>query len=92
MKIDAGGIAASQVQTEWNTSQTNNAGPATIQGVEGDRTTLSSDSSTVKALVIQALATPDVRQDKVQSLRQAVSSGTYQVDPQKLASAMVSDI
>jgi flagellar biosynthesis anti-sigma factor FlgM len=32
---------------------------------------------------------PEIRQGKVDSLRQAVSSGTYQVDATKTAEAMI---
>ena len=91
MKIDAGGIAADPSQPEWAKRQSGTTSTAATQSANDDRTTLSSSSSTIQNLVTQTLATPDVRQDKVQALRQAVNSGTYQVDTQKLASAMLSD-
>ncbi len=91
MKIEAGEVAVGQLQPDWISKQAGSISPASSQGVDGDRTTLSSDSTTVKSLVTRALNMPDVRREKVQALREAVSSGGYQVDPQKLASAMMSD-
>lgn len=91
MKIDTGGVTANPLQPERGTRQPGTTTTVATQSTVGDRTTFSSSSATIQNLVTQTLATPDVRQDKVQALRQAVSSGTYQVDTQKLASAMLSD-
>jgi negative regulator of flagellin synthesis FlgM len=57
----------------------------------GDRTTLTSGSGSVSALVSEAMNAPEVRQSKVQSLQQAVSNGTYQLDPDKIAGAMIDE-
>jgi flagellar biosynthesis anti-sigma factor FlgM len=38
-----------------------------------------------------ALNTPAIRQDKVDSLTQAVQNGEYELDPAKIASAMVDE-
>lgn len=54
-----------------------------------DRTTLSSDKNQIKALTVQALSSPEVRQDKVAALRQAVQSGQYDVSPGKIADSML---
>jgi flagellar biosynthesis anti-sigma factor FlgM len=40
-------------------------------------------------LTTQALSSPEVRQDKVDTLRQSVSSGTYALDATKTADAIV---
>jgi flagellar biosynthesis anti-sigma factor FlgM len=40
-------------------------------------------------LASQAMNSPEIRQDKVDSLRQSVSSGSYQVDATKIAGALV---
>jgi flagellar biosynthesis anti-sigma factor FlgM len=37
------------------------------------------------------MSLPDIRQDKVASLRQAVTSGTYQLDPKKIAASMLDE-
>jgi flagellar biosynthesis anti-sigma factor FlgM len=37
------------------------------------------------------MSSPAVRQDKVESLQQAISSGKYQLDPDKIAGAMIDE-
>jgi anti-sigma28 factor (negative regulator of flagellin synthesis) len=39
-------------------------------------------------LATQALSSPEVRQGTVDALRESVSSGQYQVDPNKIAVAI----
>jgi flagellar biosynthesis anti-sigma factor FlgM len=56
-----------------------------------DRTTLTSDSATVQSLVRTAMNSPAVRQETVESLRQTVASGQYQLDPSAIADAMLAD-
>jgi flagellar biosynthesis anti-sigma factor FlgM len=34
---------------------------------------------------------PEIRQDKVQSLQQAISSGQYKLEPDKIAGAMIDE-
>jgi flagellar biosynthesis anti-sigma factor FlgM len=55
----------------------------------GDRTTLNSDGKSIQLLTKQALQSPEVRQGKVEAIRQSVSSGQYEVDPGKIADAMI---
>lgn len=43
----------------------------------------------VEALAAQAAQLPEVRQERVEALRQAVESGHYQLDAQKVAGAML---
>ena len=49
------------------------------------------DSVTLSSLASKALDTPEVRQDKVDSLRTAIQNGSYTVDPDQTADAMLSD-
>ncbi len=69
------------------------AGVATHQqggtAVPEDTTTLVSGSSSVSSLTAQALETAGARSAKVEALRQAVSSGSYTVDPGVVAEALV---
>jgi negative regulator of flagellin synthesis FlgM len=76
--------AASTNQVQTNQLQTEQV----PNGAE-DRTTLAFDHANISALVSQAVASPEVRQDKVDALRQAISSGEYKVDPGKVADAML---
>jgi len=49
------------------------------------------DTVSISALTAKALQMPEVRQDKVDSLRQSVSSGQYELDPTMIAAAMVNE-
>jgi flagellar biosynthesis anti-sigma factor FlgM len=49
----------------------------------------SGDSVSLNSLAAQALQVPEIRQDKVNGLRQQIASGEYRVDPQKTADAML---
>ena len=55
----------------------------------GDATDLSSDTVTLSTLATQALSLPEVRQGQVDSLRQSVNSGQYQLDPHQIADAIL---
>lgn len=49
------------------------------------------DTVSISALTAKALQMPEVRQDKVDSLRQSVSNGQYELDPNMIAAAMVNE-
>jgi flagellar biosynthesis anti-sigma factor FlgM len=89
MKIEANSPAVIQLPVDRGAKQVTNNGLSGTQGAPEDRTTLHTDSKSVQALTSQAMSFPAVRQGKVDSLRQAVSSGTYQVDATKTAEAMI---
>ena len=46
----------------------------------------------ISGLAAQAALTPEIRQERVNQLRQAIDSGTYSVRDAQLAQAMVSDL
>jgi flagellar biosynthesis anti-sigma factor FlgM len=52
-----------------------------------DTATLSGDS--VTALAARALTAGEIRQDKVEALRQAIQNGDYRIEPPKIAEAMI---
>ena len=92
MRVDLNQTAASQIAVEPNAQQVSaNSGPAS--GVAGgeDRTTLTSDTQSLRSLVSAAMSSPEIREDRVASLQQAVSNGTYQLDPGKIASSMIDE-
>ncbi|HEY1648531.1 MAG TPA: flagellar biosynthesis anti-sigma factor FlgM [Terracidiphilus sp.] len=92
MRIDLFNTAASEISSEPNSKQIQSPTvPSTETSDSGDRTTLTSGSGTVGALVSEAMSSPQIRQDKVQSLQQAVSSGKYQIEPDKIAGAMIDE-
>jgi flagellar biosynthesis anti-sigma factor FlgM len=55
----------------------------------GDNATFSQDRVTLSSLATQAMGMPEVRQAQVDSLRQSVSSGQYQLDPHAIADAIL---
>lgn len=92
MRIDLFNSAAAQVPNEGN-AQPAKAGiaPSVEQNDSGDRTTLTSGSTAISSLVSEAMNTPAIRQDKVQSLQQAIANGQYQLDPHQIAGAMIDE-
>lgn len=92
MRIDLFNPASAQLPGEVNAQATKNGNASSVDlGDGGDRTTLSSGSAAVSSLVGQAMNTPEIRQDKVQSLQQAIAAGQYPLDPQQIAGAMIDE-
>jgi flagellar biosynthesis anti-sigma factor FlgM len=92
MRIDLFNSTASQIASEQSSQQVNapNTSKSSLSNEE-DRATLTSDSTSVGSLVSTALSSPELRQDKIDSLRQAIGSGQYDLDPGKIAASMVDD-
>ena len=57
-----------------------------------DRASISVDHAKIAGLVAQALAYPEIRQERVSSLRQSINSGRYQPDVPKIARAFLSEV
>lgn len=91
MKIDLNNSATQLNQNDWSAHKAaQSSGLAPQTGAE-DRVTLTSAQDTVGSLTAQALNTPQVRQGKVDSLRQAIGNGSYQLDSAKIAAAIPAD-
>lgn len=92
MRVDLTNVAANQVAAEPNPNQVS-ANSATASGLSGseDRTTFKSDTQSLSSLVGTAMSSPEIRQDKVASLQQAINSGNYKLDPQEIAGSMVDE-
>ena len=92
MRIDLFNSAASQIDSKPNSNQ---VAASDVQAPEitdgGDRTTLTSGAGSISSLVSEAMSSPQVRHDKVQSLQQAIGSGQYKLDPDKIAGAMIDE-
>ena len=89
MKIESSGATAVLEAVERGPkTATAPTGPSS-RSVSEDRTTFHSGS--MQSLVGQALATPEVRQDKVDALRQAVSNGDYKIDPNKIVAGLIAE-
>jgi len=53
---------------------------------------LSADTATVSQisdLVAQAMNQPEVRTDKVEAIKAQIAAGTYEIDPSKIADAII---
>lgn len=92
MRIDLSQTTASQIANESNAKQVNAQNASSTSAVSSeDRTSFKSDTQSLSALVSTVMNTPEIRADKVASLQQAVSNGTYQLDPGKIASSMIDE-
>jgi len=67
-----------------------NGSDQTSAGV--DSTRFSFDQARVAWLETQAMAAPEMRQEKVAALQQAVDNGDYTVDPSKVADAIAAEL
>lgn len=54
-----------------------------------DQTTLSGDHANVTALTAKALAFSEIRQDKIEALRQSIQNGDYRIEPLQIAAALI---
>jgi flagellar biosynthesis anti-sigma factor FlgM len=78
-----GSVSTDQAQKS-STAAANQSGVSAA----GDKS-LSQDRVTLSALSTQALGTPELRQGQVDSLRQSIGSGQYQLDPGGIADAIL---
>jgi negative regulator of flagellin synthesis FlgM len=92
MRVDLSSSAAIEIANEQRSQQiASQKTPASGQATGEDRTSLSSSSNSTESLVGVAMTSPTVRQDKVDALRQAISSGQYELNPGNIASAMIDE-
>jgi negative regulator of flagellin synthesis FlgM len=92
MRIDLNQAAASQITNEAMPKQPSiEELLASDPGNSGDRTTLTSTPQPLNELVRNAMSSPEIRQDRVDSLKQSIDNGTYELDPAKIASSMIDE-
>ena len=89
MKVDLNSLAASQIALERGAKQVSNSGQTSNSAATEDRISIHSESLSVQSLTSKALNSPSIRQDKVDALRQSVTSGTYKPDAGKTADGMI---
>jgi flagellar biosynthesis anti-sigma factor FlgM len=87
MRIDLNNISFQGVEREDNTRKAG-AKPPTARSVE-DKTSLSVDTLSVSSLEARAMSSPQIRQDKVDALRQSIQNGDYKVEADKVAHAIL---
>lgn len=59
--------------------------------VVGDQVNLSADQQKADQLKTELNGLPEVRQDRVEQVRQAIQSGSYQVTDEQIAEAIISE-
>lgn len=90
MRIDLNqGPQAAPETSSGSSARASASSAATPSAIGEDQAQLSSTHAQVQALTAQAAQLPEVRQERVQALRQAVESGRYRVNPQHVAGAML---
>lgn len=90
MRVDLSNTSASQLDNSLNSQQVNAGSASSVAGAE-DHATLTSGEGSVSSLVSTAMASPEIREDKVASLQQAISNGQYELDPAKIAASMINE-
>lgn len=91
MKIEFNSSVTSQAVSERTAKPVVSSGVPAGSATTADRTTLSTSTPSLSSMVSAAMQAPSVRQDKVNALREAVSSGTYQIDSAKIATSLMDD-
>jgi len=87
MRIDLNHISLQDLTREEKTRRAGLKSPSS-PSVE-DTTSLSADTQSLSSLQTQAMATPAIRQDKVEALRQAIQQGEYKLEPDQIAHAIL---
>jgi len=88
MKVDLNGVTPDPILTH----QKNEPAQAShVQPQAEDQATLSASRDSISTLTSQAMATAETRQDKIEALRQSVSSGQYKIEPEKIAEAILQE-
>ncbi|MHB8068501.1 MAG: flagellar biosynthesis anti-sigma factor FlgM [Desulfobaccales bacterium] len=95
MKItDIQGTGVSQLQSEQTGSVGSRAGKTSTenQSAGNDNIVVSQQARLMQKAGEAISQAPDVRQDKVDPLQQAINQGTYSHDTQKVANSMIASM
>lgn len=65
------------------------AAPASQAQAAGDRISVSTDAILRTEAYRVASSSPDVRQEKINSIKERIASGSYQIDNKRIASKLV---
>jgi flagellar biosynthesis anti-sigma factor FlgM len=90
MRIDANQPLSNPLATETAAAKSGKSS-STSSVSSGDDASFSANAGGISALEANVLATPDVRQQKVAALQQAIRQGSYVVDPGQIADAMLNE-
>jgi len=96
MRIDFTNLGLEKAE---NTKAHGTGRPATTEGQastgatsSADRAQFSFDSARVQSMVGRVLAAPEVRSERVASLKEALGHGKYTADARKVADAMAAEV
>ena len=93
MKItDIQGTGVNQLQNSEQTTAVETRTQKTEATQNADNIQLSQRARLMQKASKVIAETPDVRQERVDSLREAVDQGSYPVDPQKVANSMIANL
>ena len=92
MRIDLTTNSMPELERSQSSGTSANAAARPTGSVSGnadDVAQLSTSSDAVASLRAQLDGVPDVRQQRVESLRQAISAGQFTISPQRIADGML---
>lgn len=90
MKIEPNGVSLNGLNSPDLASSAASQ-PNKLATPAEDKATLSLNASSVSELTQKALSAPEVRQDKVEALRQSIQRGEYKLEPGKIAQALIDE-
>jgi negative regulator of flagellin synthesis FlgM len=88
MRIDLNSISLNNIEREDKPKKAAGKQSSGAPNIE-DRASLSSDALSISSLEAQVHATPEIRHEKVEALRQQIQSGQYKIDPDQIAKAIL---
>jgi len=89
MKIDLNNSTPDPIVTSQGKNHGSSASTNQVHPAGEDTASLSFDRASVGSLVSQAMSSPEVRQDKIDALRQSIANGQFKIEPAKVAEAML---
>lgn len=89
MRIDLNNISLPGLDREDKTRKAGTGSKAPSAPSVEDKTSLSVDTLSISSLEAQAMTSPQIRQDRVDALRQSIQNGDYRVEPEKIARAIL---
>ncbi len=94
MRIDQNQGPQQLTETNRNSAQTASGSAVSASNAyeAEDQTELSGAHTQVQALVAQASQLPEVREERVHALRQAIQGGHYDPSPEKVAGALFTNM
>ncbi len=94
MKItDIQGAGISQLQSQQTGSVGSRAGTTSADSPDGNDNIVVSQQARLMQKAADIIGqTPDIRQDKVDSIQQSVNQGAYSADTQKVANSMIASM